>query len=75
MIIHFQPPVPCAQLTDEGTRCGTLTTTGVIAPTDGDVLELLPVCLPHYQAAVRSFGVDVGRMTPADIRRHCSRTA
>ena len=71
MVLHFQPALPCAQLADDGTRraCGVLTSTGVIAPDDGDVWTFVPLCLAHYQQAVDRYGPDVGRMTPADVQR------
>lgn len=69
MVLHFEPTLPCAQVNGDGTLCGVLTTNGVIAPVDGDVWELLPVCAAHYQAAVGTFGADVGRMTPTDVRK------
>ena len=71
MVLHFQPALPCAQLADDGTHrlCGVLTSTGVLALADGAVWTFVPLCLAHYQQVVDRYGLDVGRITPADVHQ------
>ncbi len=55
MLITFEPALPCAQYLNRDTRlCEQLTNSGVITPTGGDVVELLPVCAMHLNELLLS---------------------